>query len=330
MHQRLSNKLGFSRHRHASEGLMMNQPLHLPLAQSAVDRDYLLREQPDLFETLAANPLTRVMPIYEGKVLLRGQALRLLNSAEVENPELLVYLGKSTEATSDEPIGTPLLMAVLTQQNAQKIETDDNNWHVLRRSGFGLSNRDAGMYAQGLAMANWHLAHKFCSHCGGATIEERGGWTRRCQVDGKEIYPRTDPAVIVSIIDDQGRILLGSQGVWEENRWSVLAGFVEPGESLNATVEREMFEEAGVRVTGIEYLGSQGWPYPYSLMLGFTARVRGEQQHIADGIEIAKLRWFSREEIAAEKDSILFPGPLTIARVMIEHWYGGPIEVASQ
>ena len=308
----------------------MNQPLHLPLAQSAIDRDYLLREEPNLFETLWADAATRVLPIHRGKVLLDGPALRLLPVCAVEQPVVLVYLGKSTEASQSEPVGTPLVMAVLTDENANSIEPDESEWHVLRRSGFGLSARDAGMYVQALAMANWHLTHQFCSRCGGTTVPERGGWTRRCLNDGKEIYPRTDPAVIVSIIDDQDRILLGSQGVWEENRWSVLAGYVEPGESLSATVEREMFEEAGVRVTDIEYLGSQGWPYPHSVMVAFTARVHGNQKHVADGIEIAKLRWFTREDIRNEKDSILFPGPLTIARSMIEHWYGEPIEVASQ
>ena len=308
----------------------MNQPLHLPLAQSAIDRDYLVREQADLFDELAKNPNTRVLAIFDGKVLLNGQALRLIEVSQVMNPELMVYLGKSTEASSQEPAGTPLLLAVLNQQSAIAVEPEISNWHVLRRSGFGLSARDSGMYAQGLALANWHVAHKFCSRCGGETYPEKAGWIRRCKSDGKEIYPRTDPAVIVSIIDDHDRILLGSQGVWEENRWSVLAGYVEPGESLNATVEREMFEEAGVRVTDIDYLGSQGWPFPHSLMMGFTARVHGDQQLSADGIEIAKLRWFSREDIRIEKDSILFPGPLTIARVMIEHWFGGPLEVASQ
>lgn len=308
----------------------MNQPLHLPLAQSAIDRDYLLREQPDVFEVLRANSQTRILPIHDGKVLIDGTALKLVTFADLEQPELLAYLGKSTEASESEPIDTPLVLALVSAANAAAIEPNESKWQVLRRSGFGLSPRDAGMYAQGLALANWHLAHQFCSRCGGKTIPERAGWTRRCIIDNHEIYPRTDPAVIVSVIDEQDRILLGSQGVWEDNRWSVLAGYVEPGESLNATVEREMFEEAGVRVSEIDYLGSQGWPYPYSLMMAFTARVQGEQQHVADGIEIAKLRWFSREEIRSEKDSMLLPGPLTIARAMIEHWYGGPIEAVSQ
>jgi NAD+ diphosphatase len=230
----------------------------------------------------------------------------------------LVYLGKSTEASADETVGTPLLLAVVDDANAKALEPDEDNWHVLRRSGFGLSARDAGMYVQALSIANWHASNKFCPTCGAETVVAKAGWTRKCVRDEKELYPRTDPAVIVSMLDDNDRILLGSQG------------YVEPGESLNASVEREMFEEAGVRVSDIEYLGSQGWPYPHSLMMAFTARVRGDQKHLADGVEIAKLRWFSREDIDNEKDSILFPGPLTIARAMLEHWYGGSIDVASQ
>ena len=304
--------------------------LQLPLAQSAIDRDYLLRENPNLFAELWADPKTRVLPIHSGKVLLTGQNLRLVLPAEISAPQLLVYLGKSTEPGPNEPVGTPMVLAVLGDAEAKDLEADTAKWVVLRRSGAGLSARDAGMYAQALAMANWHSSHQHCNQCGSATEVGKAGWTRVCIRDGKEIYPRTDPAVIVSIIDDQDRILLGSQGVWEENRWSILAGYVEPGESLNAAVEREMFEESGVRVEDIQFLGSQAWPFPYSLMMGFTARARGEQLQVPDGIEIAKLRWFSREDIRNEAQQILLPGPLTIARVMIEHWYGGPIASAAQ
>jgi NAD+ diphosphatase len=157
-----------------------------------------------------------------------------------------------------------------------------------------------------------------------------GGWVRTCASDEKEFYPRTDPAIIAAIIDDEDRILLGSQGIWEDNRWSVLAGFVEPGESLSAAVEREIFEEAGVRVSDIEYLASQSWPFPYSLMVGFKARARGKQELIPDALEIEKLRWFSREEIEAEVHEILLPGKLSIARALIENWFGGELVSASE
>jgi NAD+ diphosphatase len=151
-----------------------------------------------------------------------------------------------------------------------------------------------------------------------------------CLADEREFYPRTDPAIIAAIVDDEDRILLGSQGIWEDNRWSVLAGFVEPGESLAAAVEREIFEEAGIRVTDIDYLASQSWPFPYSLMVGFKARARGVQELVPDALEIEKLRWFSRQEMAAEAQAILLPGKLSIARALIEDWFGGELVSASE
>jgi NAD+ diphosphatase len=208
------------------------------------------------------------------------------------------------------------------------LESNPDAWHGLRKTGAGLSARDAGLYAEGLALANWHASHLYCPRCGQATETTQSGWVRVCPVDGHQIFPRTDPAIIVSVIDDQDRILLGSQGIWEENRWSILAGFVEPGESLAAAVQREVFEESGVRVIAPEYLGSQAWPFPYSLMVGFTAKVdpkHAGEALVPDGEEIEKLRWFSREEIAAEASSLLLPGTLSIAGALIEHWYGGPI-----
>jgi NAD+ diphosphatase len=157
-----------------------------------------------------------------------------------------------------------------------------------------------------------------------------GGWVRSCLADEKEFYPRTDPAIIAAIVDDQDRLLLGSQGIWEDNRWSVLAGFVEPGESLAAAVEREILEEAGLRVSDIDYLASQSWPFPYSLMVGFTARARGNQALVPDALEIEKLRWFSRAELSAEVSNILLPGRLSIARALIENWFGGELVSASE
>ena len=152
---------------------------------------------------------------------------------------------------------------------------------------------------------------------------------RRCFKDESEHYPRTDPAVIVAIVDEQDRILLGSQGAWEDNRWSILAGFVEPGESLEAAVVREMFEEAGVIVEAPEYLGSQAWPFPYSLMLGFVAKAKTTELR-PDGEEIEKLRWFSREELAAEAETLLLPNRISIARAIIEHWFGGELVSGSE
>jgi NAD+ diphosphatase len=195
----------------------------------------------------------------------------------------------------------------------------------------GLSSRDGNLYAIVHTLANFHSSHLHCSHCGKPTVIEKGGWSRRCFADDKQVFPRTDPAIIVSVTDSQDRILLGSQGVWEENRWSILAGFVEAGESLTAAVAREVLEEAGVKVHQIEYLGSQAWPFPHSLMVGFSATLDesgDEQTAVPDGIEIAKVQWFTREEILSgyKSGALILAGPLTIARAMIEHWLGGPLD----
>lgn len=318
----------------------MHEPLNLPLARSAVDRDNLLRSEPEILELLWGEPTTLVLVLWEGKTLLKGSAdapspqLSLFQSANLNelrqagHVELDAYLGFTVEAEAGVAANSKVLLAALTEAGARILEPDSEAWHGLRKTGAGLSARDAGLYAEALALSNWHASHLHCPRCGSATRITEAGWRRDCPKDGHQIFPRTDPAIIVSVIDDQDRILLGSQGVWEENRWSILAGFVEPGESLAAAVQREVFEESGVRVIAPEYLGSQAWPFPYSLMVGFTARVDPNHKHLdlaPDGVEIEKLRWFSREELAAEAGSLLLPGKLSISGALIEHWFGGPV-----
>jgi NAD+ diphosphatase len=309
--------------------------LDLPLGRSSIDRDYLTRNRLDLFDELSIDPNARVLAINNGNVLLESSGadvipqLRLLTPGQIPNSELRVYLGKTTEAQNGEPAGLMVYLAQVSDTVAAEIEPDANQWRHLRATGAGLGPRDAGLFTLGLAISNWHDAHQFCSRCGGSTIVEKSGWVRRCLKDGQELFPRTDPAIIASVIDSQDRILLGSQGAWEQNRWSILAGFVEPGESLSAAVIREIYEEAGVRVIDPHYLGSQTWPFPYSLMVGFTVRVDPEFEHLGvtpDGDEIVRLRWFSRDEIKAEAGSLLLPDRLSISRAIIEHWYGGRIE----
>jgi len=318
----------------------MNQPLHLPLARSAVDRDYLLREQPGVLDELLQDPLTRILFLNDGLTLLQqadgapSPELKLYSAEQVThlnlaNANLIAYLGQTLDASATEPAGTRVLLIDLSVEIANQLESDSDRWHHLRRTGAGLSARDAGLFSEALALANWHATHQFCSRCGGATEAVRAGWVRKCKTDDQQLFPRTDPAIIASVIDSKDRILLGSQGAWEENRWSILAGFVEPGESLSAAVIREIYEEAGVRVVNPQYLGSQAWPFPYSLMVGFTAQVDPEFEHfepVPDGDEIVKLRWFSREEMAAERHDLLLPAPVSIARAIIERWYGQSLE----
>ena len=295
----------------------------LPLATVALDRDYLARNRAEHVSDLLANDSTLVLPMNRSRVLLHtDHSLKLVPPAALPIAEIWIYLGKRLADDAS------ILLAVVSDEVAALLEPDSNSWHELRKSGIGLSTDDAAIFTQALALANWHENHKFCPACGAVTEVERSGWVRRCVVDGRELFPRTDPAIIVAVIDDQERILLGSQGVWEENRFSILAGFVEPGESLGAAVVREMQEEAGILVAEPDYLGSQAWPFPFSLMLGFTAKyVQGVAT--PDGDEIVKLRWFTRDELKAEASELILPGKLTIARFIIEHWLGEELETGS-
>ena len=158
-----------------------------------------------------------------------------------------------------------------------------------------LSDRDAGIFTTAQALANWHAAHQFCPRCGAPTEPEQAGWIRRCTRDSSEHYPRTDPAVIMAVVDDDDRLLLGRNAQWPEGRFSVLAGFVEPGESFEAAVAREVEEEVGIEVTDVTYLGNQPWPFPSSDMVGFRARAITTSLH-PDTVEMAEARWFTRNE----------------------------------
>ncbi|RPK60214.1 NADH pyrophosphatase [Streptomyces sp. ADI96-15] len=196
----------------------------------------------------------------------------------------------------------------------------------LREAGLLLSSRDAGLLVHAVALENWQRLHRFCSRCGERTVIAAAGHIRRCPACGAEHYPRTDPAVIMLVTDDQDRALLGRQVHWPEGRFSTLAGFVEPGEAIEESVRREVFEEAGVTVGEVTYVASQPWPFPSSLMLGFTAKAISP--HITvDGEEIEEARWFSREELrtAFETGEVRPPYGISIAARLIELWYGEPL-----
>ena len=185
--------------------------------------------------------------------------------------------------------------------------------------------REATAFAQARAVLHWRARHRFCGACGGALGYERAGWLGRCAQCGLEHYPRTDPAVIVAVTDGE-RLLLGRQAGWPARRYSTLAGFVEPGETLEQTVAREVFEESAVRVRGCRYLASQPWPFPSSLMLGFVADAEPDAPHANDD-ELEDARWFTRDEVGAAlrgetKDEGLLLSPrLSISRWLVEAWF---------
>ena len=186
-----------------------------------------------------------------------------------------------------------------------------------------LAEDEAPLFATALSLAWWHSRHRFCANCGASTEIERGGWSRRCPECSAQHFPRVDPVVIM-LAEHEGCLLLGRQPQYPPGRYSALAGFVEPGESLEAAVARELHEEAGIRVADVTYVASQPWPFPSSLMIGCHARAL-EQDLIIDRTELDDARWFTRDEIAAalagEPDAPFQPPPrFAIARTLLDHW----------
>lgn len=293
-----------------------------PLTGLVVDRDGVRRARPELFDELLADPATRLLPLWRGKTLLREASLDLIAPERQTAALVRVYLGRTIEG------GVPVIAVTLTDAAAAELEPDESRWGGLREAGSRLGERDYALFVEAVGIANWHESHTHCPRCGTPTVVEQGGWVRRCFVDGKEVFPRTDPAIIVRVVDDADRILLGSNAMWENNRWSILAGFVEPGESFEEAVIREVQEESGVACTTPRYLGSQPWPFPASVMIGFEARAvrSGEVATTPDGEEILALRWFSREELWAERADLKLPSSISIAHAIISDWYGGPLD----
>jgi NAD+ diphosphatase len=305
----------------------------LPLSRSEIDRDHLGRAGG--VEALLSDPATRAVALHDGKALLSGPAaLAVLPAASVPHVDAL-YLGRAISDSPDLPAGSPVVALLLDADQAEQLTQDrpkadgNKHWGDLRRLGHRLGERDAGLFTQALALANWHIAYGFSPRTGEATRIGAAGWTR-VHADGRELFPRTDAAVIVGITDADDRLLLGSNALWEANRFSLLAGFVEPGESLEAAVIREVHEESGLRVADPVYLGSQPWPFPASLMVGFRAQVPEGESTVPtpDGDEILELRWFTRDELrdAAAAREIILPGPTSIARAIVEDWYGDVLD----
>lgn len=323
----------------------------LALSRSTVDRAAERRADPGLPAALAADDGTLTLLLHgglapvtdgpEGPRLLLLPAPRALALREA-------YLADAPEGSSRVDVflgdlagrsyllaasGPPAVLGIGGQPEPTPpvIDVDGVRWAGLRELGVALDDTGAGLLTTGVAVANWHATHPRCARCGEPTGVITAGWARKCPACGAEHYPRTDPAVIMSVVDDADRLLLGRQRVWPERRYSTLAGFVEPGESLEAAVRREVFEEAGIVVDRVEYQGSQPWPFPSSLMLGFRAEATSTAVQV-DGEELTEARWWTREQLAADVRSkeLLLPPGLSIARRLIEHWYGGPIEDAEE
>ncbi|MQY03543.1 NAD(+) diphosphatase [Actinomadura macrotermitis] len=295
----------------------METPLEwLALARGTLDRAALRRRDEDFLAAAWADPRTRVLVVEGGRALVTpGPALLLRPPADAPEGDRWL-LGLDEDGTAYFAVPAPL-PAIEGAEPAG-----------LRRVGVALNDLESGLLTHAVALEHWHATHRYCPRCGGPTETVAAGHVRRCPADGSEWFPRLDPAVIMLVEDDEGNVLLARGPQWPADRRSILAGFVEPGESLEQAVVREVDEEVGIAVHDIRYLGSQPWPLPQSLMIGFFARAAGARPALTpDAEEILDAAWYSREELRAaiDSDAIVAPGPLSIAAQLIMRWYGGPL-----
>lgn len=217
------------------------------------------------------------------------------------------------------------LLGLLDDAPIFAVETKpEGDVHDFREVAYQLTDNERDIAATATAVINWHRSEPHCSRCGAETRVINGGYARHCATCDIELFPRTDPAVIVAILDPDDRLLLGHQSNWQSNRLSVFAGFVEVGESLEQAVHREMSEEVDVRLSEVNYFGSQPWPMPRSLMLGFWARAESSEISI-DGDEIGYAAWFTRDELTQQlaAGTISLPNQSSIAHRLVKAWRDG-------
>lgn len=285
----------------------------------SLDRAADLREESGVIERLRADPKTRVIVVREGRVrVVESTLLRVAPDTVVE--AVWALLGRDRD-------GAALLLALAPPETDALDTAPDEIWLGLRDLGGRIDRQESELLVEAIALAGWLRDAAFCPTCGGGTELRQAGWSRRCLVCGRDHFPRNDPAVIVAVESRDGeRLLLGANANWGGRMYSCFAGFTEAGESLEATVHREIEEESGVRLSALRYISSQAWPFPRSLMIGFRAVVDDEGAARADGEEIIDVRWFTRSEIGsalAGDGPVGLPGPASIARALIVEWYEG-------
>ncbi|RLK49105.1 NAD(+) diphosphatase [Microbacterium telephonicum] len=288
------------------------------LARAAIDRAADERREAGLLQRLRDDPASRVLAVHGDRTPVRDGRLVFATPSEVTAAAHWALLGRTGD-------GTAVLLAATGAGDDPPTRAEE--WASLRAVGAQLDAEEAGLLVEAVALARWLVDAPFCPFCGTRLEDRAAGWSRSCPSCGREHFPRTDPAVIVVIADaDDERLLLGRNALWGDRvLYSAFAGFVEAGESAESALVREVAEEAGVRVTDLRYRGSQAWPYPRSLMLGFTAVAADVAAARADGEEIVDVRWFTRAELRnalAGAGDIELPGPASIAHALIRDWVG--------
>ena len=294
----------------------------LALSRGTVDRLTEKRADQQWLDAAWADPGTRVLVVSDGQAPVRiddgerGEAALVFVPPDQAPDGTRFLLGQDADGVVYFGVSAALPAA-----------PDGARPASLREVGTLLGDRDAGLLTHAVALANWHDTHTHCPVDGTPTVPGPGGHFTVCPADGTEHFPRTDPAVIMLVTDPDDRCLLARNAAWPGRRVSILAGFVDPGESAEQAVIREVAEETQIKVTNVRYVGSQPWPMPRSLMLGFRADAPAGQDIVVDREEIAEAYWFSRDELVAaiKAREIALPPPVSIARQIIEQWYGAPL-----
>jgi NAD+ diphosphatase len=299
---------------------------HLQLSANPHDRTAVRRGDEEWLERRWADPRSRVLVVSGTRVRPRGGRVEWVSPAQA--PEgVRVLLGEHD--------GRAWFAVVTDVSLAQG--GDPTEWTPLRGLLPGLlpgllddAVPAAPLVFHALGLAEWLFATRFCPRCGEPLQPRSSGHELICD-NGHTQFPRTDPAVIMVVTHgepgaEDERCLLGRQAVWPAGRYSTLAGFCEPGETLEDAVRREVLEEVGVRVGEVEYFGNQPWPLPASLMIGFIGRALTTDVRV-DEREIEDARWFTRAEMKAQAEAgtLALPGGVSISRSLVEHWYGGPL-----
>jgi len=291
---------------------------------SPINRASHLRTDAKALAELWQNAL--ILQIIDGRIAATDDALIFCDSSTVASQLQSFEQGERFFLGLGRDSNTPYFAWRTSWINEPANETEKfEGFATLREVGGNLDEIEISLAMHAVGLANWHATHPCCSRCGAATVSDLGGAVRVCVEDSTQHHPRTDPAVIVLVKDSQDRILLGHQPIWPEKRFSTFAGFVEPGESFEECVSREVFEEAGVYCNDINYLRSQAWPFPASIMIAFEAITDHPENARPDGEEITEIRWFTRDEMknAVATADILLPPSISVARKMITAWYVG-------